>query len=813
MNYSILKHVPFLLLLLLATAPPSRAQPFNIAGQPTPLSAAAGEVALFRVTVTGAVAVAYHWFKDGSPLADTDRISGTHAARLSLCPVTAGDAGQYHVQVTDGTNQIDSEAARLFVNVVLPVFTNAPSERNIASGGDAVFATGATGTPTIVYGWQRDGATVTNGGRFSGADTPTLTIAGALAEDTGWYALTASNADGLVTSEPARLRVHTASSLAGAAGFDEGAWTTGGSAVWLAQTGVTRDGNALSHEPIGDYGLTYLETTVYGPGELEFYWKVSSEGADHLSFLVDGNPWAIISLEVDWTRRTFHVGSGPHVLRWQYRKDGSIAVGADRGYVDQIMFTPTPHVNLATALNTPPLPLTTYGYDRWFGQTLTNLDGASAARSGYIPDNQSSTVETTVSGPGWIAFAWKVSSEGADPLRFLVDENSWDAIAGEVDWTHRTFHIPWGVHTLSWRYQKDGSIARGSDAAWLDEVSYTPVGLFDLAQAADWNGTSWTSGGAAPWFGQDENSADGADAMQSTPIGDNQSAWVDTAVTGPGTLVFQWKVSSEGGPDPLRFLVDSNEWNRIAGEVDWTAVTNVIRPGAHQLRWQYQKDGSIARGLDAGFVDQVSFVLAPPLPAAVNAPSLTWTTGGDTPWFAEAVTTHDGVAAARSGDLSHNQASVLQISLNGPGDGSFFWKVSSEGADRLFFLMDDSEQAQISGEVDWTEQPFSVPAGLHTLTWRYQKDYSVSIGRDTAWLDQFNFAGTAIVVVNPVLNGTAFTLAVSSVTGKSYVLEYKNNLDDAGWIPLPAVPGTGLPLELTDPAASTVHRFYRVRIE
>ena len=39
------------------------------------------------------------------------------------------------------------------------------------------------------------------------------------------------------------------------------------------------------------------------------------------------------------------------------------------------------------------------------------------------------------------------------------------------------------------------------------------------------------------------------------------------------------------------------------------------------------------------------------------------------------------------------------------------------------------------GESDWSVESYPVPAGEHTFTWRYVKDYSVSTGSDCAWID------------------------------------------------------------------------------
>ena len=54
----------------------------------------------------------------------------------------------------------------------------------------------------------------------------------------------------------------------------------------------------------------------------------------------------------------------------------------------------------------------------------------------------------------------------------------------------------------------------------------------------------------------------------------------------------------------------------------------------------------------------------------------------------------------------------------------FWWKVSSdENDDYLEFYIDDNlQQPGRIGEVDWTPMEFTIPAGIHTFTWRFVKD-------------------------------------------------------------------------------------------
>ncbi len=63
---------------------------------------------------------------------------------------------------------------------------------------------------------------------------------------------------------------------------------------------------------------------------------------------------------------------------------------------------------------------------------------------------------------------------------------------------------------------------------------------------------------------------------------------------------------------------------------------------------------------------------------------------------------------------------------------------------------------------------------------------------------------------NPRWQNGVFTVSVPTLAGKSYALQYKSGLLDSAWTPLPAVPGTGSILRLTDRSASSTQRFYRV---
>ncbi len=132
---------------------------------------------------------------------------------------------------------------------------------------------------------------------------------------------------------------------------------------------------------------------------------------------------------------------------------------------------------LATALNATNLVWTNYVPNApWFGQNRETHDDDDAAQSGRISDDHFSILQTRVVGPGTLTFWWKVSSEaGYDYLKFSGTAGSQFAISGETDWQQQTVPIAGGSQTFTWVYDKDTSVANGQDAAWLDEIVFTPA--------------------------------------------------------------------------------------------------------------------------------------------------------------------------------------------------------------------------------------------------------------------------------------------------------------------------------------------------
>ncbi len=133
-----------------------------------------------------------------------------------------------------------------------------------------------------------------------------------------------------------------------------------------------------------------------------------------------------------------------------------------------------------------------------------------------------------------------------------------------------------------------------------------------LAEALDTDGTlEWGTIGTPEWFGQSLVTHDGVDAAQSGAISDGTAVSAQSGITGPGTLSFWWKVSSETNKDYLKFFVEGVQQTRISGEADWRWLSYTFPSGACTLKWTYSKSPAGTAGQDRGWLDQVQFVPGP----------------------------------------------------------------------------------------------------------------------------------------------------------------------------------------------------------
>src|SRR4030095_16299900 len=99
------------------------------------------------------------------------------------------------------------------------------------------------------------------------------------------------------------------------------------------------------------------------------------------------------------------------------------------------------------------------------------------------------------------------------------------------------------------------------------------------------------------------------------------------------------RVASDSGFVFQRFSIDGVQVGSWSCEVAYSTVSFPVTAGTHTFTWTYSKDGSVASGLDAAFIDNVVF--------PVN-------TVGPDDWFA----------------VQANVGDVLTFRTSTPGDGA-----------------------------------------------------------------------------------------------------------------------------------------------
>lgn len=121
--------------------------------------------------------------------------------------------------------------------------------------------------------------------------------------------------------------------------------------------------------------------------------------------------------------------------------------------------------------------------------------------------------------------------------------------------------------------------------------------------------------------------------------------------------------------------------------------------------------------------------------------AVTLYSGGDASWTSH---TLGGVA---SGNISGNEESILIASIVGEGTLNFEWSVSSEENvdeptepfDALYLIVNGEEIEFISGDVNFTNQTISLPAGTNLVEISYRKDRNVDEGDDQGRVRNFVF--------------------------------------------------------------------------
>ena len=434
--------------------------------QPSNMDVAAGSNCILHASATGSLPISYQWRLNRL------KIDGATNPVLNLTHVQEADQGNYDVVAVNGSGSTNSQLG--YINVVglaealntsnldwinggdVPwqvEFTGAHDgfadlqSGNICSGQNSVLQTTITGPGMLTFWWS------INSWAGSGVNYLNFSVNGLeqaqITFITGWLQVTnyLGGGDQMLQwtfTQP----IDSAASQAGY--VDQVSFVPGGTPPYVAKNPtnqiVLRGSSAA------------LNASALGTPPFNFQWQLNGTnmaGATNAALTIDN---AQLSNEGNYTLVVSNAFG---------------TTSTTPAFINVVDFT--------EAINGTNLVWNTGGDLPWFPETSVSHDGIAALQSGAISGGQRSTVSTTVGGPGTLSFWWKVSSEpNNDYVSFTLDGAEQARNSGQPNvWSQTTIYLTNGTHLLAWDYSKNATINYGTDAAWLDQVSFslgaTPV--------------------------------------------------------------------------------------------------------------------------------------------------------------------------------------------------------------------------------------------------------------------------------------------------------------------------------------------------
>ncbi len=604
------------------------------------------------------------------------------------------------ISLSEGADAGWVDAVSWVPNGVLPPeITSQPQSQTVEAGNNVNLSVNVGGIGPFTYVWKKGTDVVTNVDNITGATTGTLTFTSATVANSGNYTVEVTNAGGTTTSNVAVLTIFQG---------------TPPPVITVQPTPATQT------KIIGS-SVTYTVTAT-GTG-LTYAWTKQ------------GDPTVLSTTNTLTLSNLTTANSGTYLVTVS-NAGGSVPSN------NVVLTVPANDSSLATAVNNAALNFGSFGATPWFSQTTTFQSAPSAAQSGAIGNSASTRLRTLVTAPGVLIFDWKVSSEAnADTLSLEVDGSvTGTPISGNVDWTRVTQPISGtGAKEIAWAYAKDSGTTAGSDAGWVDNVTYVPLA------------------GQAPYFLTHPANAD-------LIAGENLS--LTATAFGEGAVTYQWQKNNADEPFTTNTLTkngvsttDSGQYKLLATNGNGTTPSNEARVTV--------------------------FGAANPLGEGLDNTDLTYTNSGNANWRPTTANSNDGTDSIRAGVIGNSQTSSFSTTVTGPGTVSFYWASSCEdavanNADFLAFFINNVEQARIDGVTPFAQQSYQVGAGTHTLRWTYAKNASVAANQDTAWVDQLVFTQQTDETIDDwrAVNFTVGELAQPEVSGPNADPDY-DGIDNA----------------------------------
>lgn len=425
-------------------------------------------------------------------------------------------------------------------------------------------------------------------------------------------------------------------------------------------------------------------------------------------------------------------------------------------------FTP-----LGPALNAPELRWTTDGDSTWFGQTTRTHDLIAAAQSGVVTNFQTSSLQTTINGPGTLTFWWQNPGTDLDfDLEFDLDGAYQSDIQGPQPWIQAgPIQIGPGTHTLTWYVSANGS-SDSTAAGYLDQVRFVPQIEVNLQLQ----------------FARDQDLS-GKDHFLLFPF-------FSSITPAPTTLHTVESASGDFiGEQGGDFSSSSTQLDTLESVIErctngnWTLHFN--KGAANEQKFTFKVS---LIGLTTNILQSVR-ILSPTngsVDVATNAP-LSWSGPPNLPSIFVNVFP---VASGLSGAYTNLTSPTTQWP-NPPtlpvGTNQFYVAFSTNSFSGVTF----------SDPVDESMNTLDTWATSATLRSSANAQFVVGLPRTT--------------LTNPLLTSSGFQFSFPSIAGHPHTVQTRTNLVTGSWLDLTNVIGDGTLQQFTFPSTNPTARYFRVR--
>jgi PKD repeat protein len=417
----------------------------------------------------------------------------------------------------------------------------------------------------------------------------------------------------------------------------------------------------------------------------------------------------------------------------------------------------------------------TGGNSNWAVSTQNPYEGTYCIKSGSLGDNQSNWLSLTydVLTADSVSFWYKVSSESSyDFLRFYIDNTELAAWSGEAGWARIAFAVTTGSHTFKWEYDKDYSVAGGSDCSWVDFIVF-PAAVFDasftasatdICEGESVNFYDSSSGNAISWEWTFEGGTPATSTLQNPVVMYEIAGTYDVSLTVSDGV----EVSTATLQDYITVSTIPGTANTPAGitlvcaNSGTTTYTTTALPGITEYDWVLEPVG-------AGTITSTT-----------ASATVYWSTG----FLGDATLKVAGVNDCGTG----NYSDVLNITRYLPAVtlAPFEMVCLAWPAFELTGGMPEGGVYSGPGVIDGWFNPATAGLGTHTITYTFEDvNGCENSASETILVDPCtgisDNTGTTGLTIFPNPNSGTFRLEVTLQGTEKYSLKIYNTLNEVIW--------------------------------